>query len=289
VGYVKKIGRSLRIKHWSKQSFVFLGFLFGAFWENFFLLALIAALSFSFAASSVYLYNDIEDLERDRYHPEKAKRPLASGELSVGAAYFIIFLLNGLSFALCAFLSVKAALIISLYLLVNVFYSNGLKHYPLIDVLCIGSGFMLRILMGTWAIGITPSKWILVCGTALSLFLAFSKRKLEWQRGVAMKVLSRPVLKSYNRRLLNVFLMLSSLSFLGTYIFYAYFMSYQHSPTLHLMLTIPFVLFGFFRYLFLMSNTDVIDCPVTLFLSDRVSLINLSMLLVLSIWALHSA
>lgn len=285
--FVYVLSKLFRIKHWSKQAFVFLGFLFTGVWEAYFYAACLAALAFSLSASSVYIYNDIEDLERDRQHSEKRNRPIASGAISIPAAYTYIFLLNTLAFLLCYFLTPKAALLIGLYLLVNVFYSNGLKHYPFIDVMCIGSGFMLRILMGTWAMGIPPSKWILICGTTLSFFLAFSKRKLEWQREPHQQFLARPVLRSYSVTMLNVLLTISSIGFLGAYITYVVQMSYIHEPKLHLMVTLPFVLFGFFRYLFLMSKRHNTDCPVSLFLSDKTSLLNLCVLLCLSISVLH--
>lgn len=285
--YAFILAKLFRLKHWSKQAFVFLGFLFTQGWETYFYSACLAAVAFSLAASSVYIYNDIEDLTRDKAHPHKRFRPLASGEISIKVAYGYIFLLNALALLLCYFLSPKAVLVIALYLLINVFYSNGLKHYPFVDVMCIGSGFMLRILMGTWAIGIVPSEWILVCGTTLSFFLAFSKRKLEWKREPHQQFLARPVLRSYTVTMLNVLLTISSIAFLGTYIAYAYQMSYVHEPKLHLMMTLPFVLFGFFRYLFLMSKTQKTDCPVSLFLSDKMSLLNLFILLCLSMSVLH--
>ena len=180
-----------------------------------------------------------------------------------------------LSFALSFMLSNQAVFIISLYLTINVFYSNSLKHIPYVDVLCIGSGFMLRILMGTWAINITPSNWLLLCGTTLSLFLAFSKRKLEMRLYQINKSSFRPVLEKYSNKILSIFLVLTTLLTFYSYINYVYFISKVHSKGSWLFITIPLALLGFIRYSYLIFNNSKYSCPINLFMHDRWLLLDL--------------
>jgi len=280
------LSRLLRIKHWSKQSFVFLGFIFSAHWSEGLYNVFVAAFAFSLAASSIYLYNDIEDIEQDRKHPEKSKRPIASGDVQLSDAYLLMFVLNILSFVLALTLSLKAVFVISLYLLINIFYSNGLKHIPYVDVMCLSQGFLLRILMGTWAIDIPPSMWILLCGTALSVFLALSKRKLEWTKQQQQKEVLRPVLAYYSPFMLNTLLAVSSIVFLMAYFLYAVLMTYYLSPGIKLVITLPFVAAGFSRYLYLLRHKPHTDCPVSLFLHDKVSVANLACMVVACVFVL---
>ncbi len=276
--------RLLRVKHWSKQAFVFLGFLFTPYWGVAIWRVFFAAFTFCIAASSVYLYNDIEDIELDRKHPTKRYRPIASGDISLKEAYLVMFLLTVLSLVLALTLSVKALFIVSLYFLINIFYSHGLKHVPYVDVFCLSQGFLLRILMGTWAIDIPPSKWILLCGTALSFFLALSKRKLEWQKHAN----SRPVLKHYSPRSLNIMIAASSMIFILSYVSYAVIHSFYDSPHHPLVLSLPFVLIGYGRYIYLLNAKTNIDCPVSLFIHDKISVINLFCMLAMCIRVLHA-
>lgn len=281
--------RLLRIKHWSKQSFVFLGFIFSAHWSEGLYNVFVAAFAFSLAASSIYLYNDIEDIEQDRKHPEKSKRPIPSGEVRLSDAYLLMFVLNILSMVLALTLSLKAVFIISLYLLINIFYSNGLKHIPYVDVLCLSQGFLLRILMGTWAIDIPPSKWILLCGTALSAFLALSKRKLEWTKQQQQAEIIRPVLAYYSPFMLNTLLAVSSIVFLMVYFLYAVLMSYYVNPGIKLVTTLPFVVLGFTRYVYLLRREPHTDCPVSLFLHDKYSVVNLGCMVMACLFVLKQS
>ncbi len=277
----------LRMKHWSKQAFVFLGFIFYPTWGDTLYKVFYAAIIFCIAASSVYIFNDIKDIDLDKQHALKRYRPIAKGDISISEAYILLYLLSAASLVLAAFISAKAVLIIAAYFVVNIFYSNGLKHIPYIDVLCLSQGFLLRILMGTWAVGIPPSSYILICGTALSLFLAISKRKLEWNKSESEKGSSRPVLQFYTQTILNRLLGLSAVVFLGSYLSYAVTNSYFRAPYHPLVLTIPFVLIGFIRYIRLMNVYNTKDCPLSLFLHDKLSVINLLCMLFMCIKILH--
>ncbi len=278
----------IRIKHWLKSSFVFLGLLFSDLWAEHFITVLWAALAFSLAASGVYLYNDIQDIERDRAHPLKRFRLIASGQMKPLSVWLFIAILSSLALMISFFISLKAVVIVLNYLFINILYSRGLKHIPVVDVLCIGAGFMLRILMGTWAVGISPSWWLMICGTLLSLFLAFSKRKLEYQHSsMFLLSLTRPALSVYSLKWLNVFLLFTAFLFLSSYFLYTVYMDFYRPVSVHLLLTLPLVLIGFFRYIYLIQREESRECPVSIFFSDQVSLVNLVFFLLLVMMLLH--
>ena len=142
---VRILFKLIRVKHWSKSLFVFMGFLYSAQWSAHLYAAFAAALSFSLASSSVYIYNDIHDRELDRHHPFKKNRPIAARSVSITSAIMLLILLLTLALVIAALISPSAIMIISLYLAINIIYCHGLKHKVILDVLCISSGFMLRI------------------------------------------------------------------------------------------------------------------------------------------------
>jgi 4-hydroxybenzoate polyprenyltransferase len=211
--------------------------------------------AFCLVSSAVYVMNDIADREADRLHPAKRSRPLAQGEISVGlaAALCVAFALGGL--ALAAAVSRSALLIAAAYVVLNLAYRAGLKHVAILDVFMISGGFMLRILAGTSGIGIPPSKWLLLCGLMLTLFLGFCKRRAELldlgdnenSNGASGQ---RAALAGYSRALLDRLIMISVA---GATIGYALYTVDAETIALHgtdrLIFTVPFVLYGLFRYL----------------------------------------
>lgn len=262
----------MRPRHWFKSIFVMIGYFFSGLWHSHFLLMLTAALTFCFASSAVYIYNDVSDLLYDKYHPKKQYRPLVTGAVPISFAILLMAFLVALSFSLSFLLSNSATLIISTYLMINVFYSKKLKFIPYLDVLCIGSGFMLRILMGTIAINIVPSYWLLLCGTSMSLFLAFSKRQLELNLLNSSRLYQtnfRPVLQHYNPSILKAVLFLSGVFSYVSYFCYVVHMSDFFFNGAIFFYTLPIVFLGFIRYLYLMQNNYQCTCPIDLFLSDR--------------------
>jgi 4-hydroxybenzoate polyprenyltransferase len=269
------IFKLLRVKHWLKSVFVLIGYFFSGLWQSHAIDVCLAVIAFCLASSAVYLYNDIADIELDKRHPIKKSRPIASGQISLEVVFPFFFLLMMASLGIAALLSKSAILIIALYLAINILYSHGLKQIPYLDVFCIGSGFMLRILMGTWAIDIVPSKWLLLCGTGLSLFLAFSKRYLELSLYHQNEYDFRPVLAKYKPKILSALLMFSALLSFISYYAYVFNMSSLLERGSYLIATIPFVILGFIRYLHRMKTNKTIVCPITLFIRDPLSLINL--------------
>ena len=275
-----------RPKHWFKSVFILVGYVFSGLWTSMALPVFAAVLSFGFAASAIYIYNDIIDLEGDKTHPLKKHRPLASGRLQLSQVYPFLLILTSISLAISLMLSIKVTFLIILYFAINIFYSIRLKRIPYLDVLCIGSGFMIRILMGTWAIGIMPSHWLLLCGTSLSLFLAFGKRKLELDLFLNSDYQFRPVLNKYSIASLNWCLGLSAVLSIYGYSCYVFYMSQSPINRAALIFTIPLVIFGFIRYFFLIRANRTSVCPISLFLSDRFSIMNLVAFVVLIIFIL---
>jgi len=165
--------RLMRPHQWIKNGFLFVGVVFGHGWSDSRLVAeaLVLFAAFCLASSAVYILNDIADRDADRLHPHKRERPLARGEIGVGAPIALCIALALAGLALAAAVSLAALLIAAAYLVLNIGYSAGLKHVAILDVFMIAGGFMLRILAGTAGIGIPPSNWLLLCGLMLTLFL----------------------------------------------------------------------------------------------------------------------
>ncbi len=261
----------LRLHQWVKSGFVFVGVLFGHGWldprlvEN----VLLAALSFSLAASAVYVMNDLADRERDREHPEKRQRPLASGVIGVTPALMLAggCLISALMLAQAV--SITVLLIVLIYTVLNVAYSLGLKHVVLLDVFIISAGFMLRILAGTLGVGIAPSHWLLLCSLMLTLFLGFAKRRAELNIMAGAGASHRAVLDDYDPIFLDK---LISICAAGAIISYSLYTVSTETLAMHgttnLMVSVPFVIYGIFRYLFLLYRRGGGGDPATALFSD---------------------
>jgi 4-hydroxybenzoate polyprenyltransferase len=242
----------LRPKEWIKNAFVCAGVLFsGQFHNRAVLLSMIWAIAaFSLMSSCVYVLNDYLDRESDRSHPSKRHRPLASGIVTPAQGLAVALACASLSVPLAWMADPRVLGIVALYFAINAAYSLKLKHLAVLDVFCIASGFMLRILAGTWGIHIAPSGWLMLTGMFLTLFLGFAKRRAEWSVADGMHG-RRRVLNDYSQQLLDSFL---SITATGTVLSYGLYTLDAQTIALHhtdkLIYTLPFVLFGLFRYLF---------------------------------------
>ena len=248
--------RLLRPHQWLKNGFVFVGLLFGHAWTD---PALAGAAGNAFAAfcllsSAVYVFNDLIDREQDRRHPQKRHRPLASGAVGVPAALALACacLAGGL---VLAFAFSRAPWIFLAYLGLNAAYSLGAKHVVVLDVFIIAAGFMLRILAGTLGIGIPPTHWLLLCGLMLTLFLGFAKRRAELNALLGESAGHRRVLEHYTEPMLDQFITVAAA---GTVVSYALYTVSPETIAMHgtpwLIATVPFVLYGLLRYLFLLHR-----------------------------------
>ncbi len=268
VGVVTTSGQWLKLlrpRQYIKNGFVLIGLLFGGPWNVSTLSqAGIAFLAFCAIASAAYVVNDIFDVEADREHPTKCNRPIASGAISIKKGWMIACALTVLALALSSWISPWATMLIVIYALLNLGYSLRWKHIAVIDVFIISAGFMLRILIGTVGLGIAPSSWLLLCGVMLTLFLGFAKRRSELmmiQRqgverlGIECGKKTRKVLDDYSPEMIEQFM---SISAAGTILSYSLYTVSPETVTKHhtnlLIVTVPFVIYGMFRYLYLLHK-----------------------------------
>jgi 4-hydroxybenzoate polyprenyltransferase len=242
-----------RPQQWAKNSFVLTGLLFGHAWldPQRVAAAVMATLAFCLASSAVYALNDAADAAQDRRHPLKRTRPVASGALGVGAARAAAALLAAVALAAALAASPLVAGIVALYLGLNAGYTLGLKRVPVVDVFIIAAGFMLRLLAGTAGIGIEPSNWLLACGLLLTLMLGFGKRRAELEELREEAGRHRAVLDAYSAGFLDKAVLVCAAGVIAAYALYtvAPETAALHGTT-RLVLTLPWVLLGMFRYLF---------------------------------------
>lgn len=281
--------RLLRPHQWVKNGFVFVGLLFGGsggdweLWGK----VLLAAAGFCLLSSCVYILNDMSDREADRAHPLKRRRPLASGTVSARQAFALALVCAGAGLALGAGASAGVAAILIVYLALNLAYSAGLKHIAILDVFIIAAGFMLRIFAGTWGVDIAPSQWLLLCGLLLTIFLGFAKRRAELMVGegdAADGASPRPVLDDYSPALLDTMMAISAA---GVIVSYSLYTVSPDTIELHhtdkLIYTLPFVLYGIFRYIFLLHRRGGED-PASTLLSDAHMLVTGAAWLGVTLW-----
>ncbi len=265
--------KTMRPRQWTKNAFVFAAVVFDrqlSLQNPFPLLhSLVGFILFCFISSSVYIFNDLIDIEADRKHPLKSKRPIASGLLPVPLAVIALVALLVFTFPVAYLLSPNFLIISIVYLLVNVAYTLWLKHVPLIDVLIIALGFVLRVGAGVTIIQVQRfSPWLYVVTTLLALYIGFGKRRAELTLLNEGAQSHRRVLDGYNLPLLDQLITIVSSTTLLAYSLYTF--SAPNLPANHaMMLTIPFVLYGIFRYLYLIHIKHEGGAPEEILLSDR--------------------
>lgn len=236
----------MRPHQWLKNVFVFAGLLFSHTWHNGALLQhiVLAFLAFCCFSSLVYILNDWRDRASDALHPTKRLRPLASGAVS-GRAAMVLALVLLLAGVTLAWGNRVLLLLLGIYVVLNLAYSWRLKQVPVVDVSIIASGFMLRLLAGTVAVGIPPSRWLLLTGLFIALFLGFSKRKAETFHTPEQQ---RAVLEHYPAALLDTFMAVTMTATIITYSLYATSIEAQQQHGERLIYTVPIVIFGLLRY-----------------------------------------
>ncbi|HEV8396676.1 MAG TPA: decaprenyl-phosphate phosphoribosyltransferase [Vicinamibacterales bacterium] len=268
--------RSLRPQQWTKNLFVFAGLLFSgrlldrAAWPS----AIGAFLIFCGLSGAVYLVNDVLDRAGDAQHPIKRHRPIASGALAPGVALTAALVLIAVCVAASTAINAGLTMAAVSYVVLLVAYSAALKHYVIIDVLTLSAGFVLRAVAGAVAIGVPISHWLLVCSTLLALFIGLSKRRHELTLLSDGAAGHRPILEEYSPYLLDQMISVVTAATLVAYSVYT--ISSETAERLgsdRLGLTIPFVLYGIFRYLYLVHRRDGGGSPSELLLTDRPLLI----------------
>ena len=273
--YLLPVIRIVRPRQWVKNFFVFIPLFFGGQMSNTALLldALTTFIAFSLAASSIYCLNDIVDVEADRQHPVKCHRPIASGQVSVSAAYALMAIMLILSMTVCPMLkgrSMAVGAVVLGYWIMNIAYCVWLKNFAIIDVCLIAFGFVLRILAGGLATGIEPSNWLVLMTFLLTLFLSFAKRRDDVLR---MEATGKPPRKNtirYNLTFINQAITISASITLVCYIMYTVSPEVTARFNSHyIYLTTIFVLVGLLRYIQIAVVDKQSGDPTKIILRDR--------------------
>jgi len=260
----------MRPRQWTKNLLLFAGLIFT---NNIFnaplLIRSIAGFGcFCLLSGALYILNDILDVEQDRQHPRKRLRPIASGQLPIPVAGLASGIIGSVALAAAFVLQPPFGLIALGYFLLILSYSLWLKHIVLVDVFTIAFGFVLRAVAGTAAISVKVSPWLLVCTTLLALFLGLGKRRQELVLLAADASNHRKILDEYSLEWIDQMLSAITSATIVSYAFYT-FTSETASQHKSLMLTIPFVMYGLFRYLFLIHKRNMGGSPETILLEDR--------------------
>ena len=263
--------KAMRPRQWTKNGFIFFALIFDKqlFSPEPFLRTLQGFFLFCLISSAVYLFNDIVDIEADRQHPEKKHRPLASGLLPIRVALGAAIVLSIVALLFGYFLKPAFAVILALYLTLNLLYSRWLKHVPILDVLIISSGFVLRVAAGVALITVERfSPWLYMITILFSLYIGLGKRRAEMNLLEQGAAAHRKVLDGYTIPLLDQYITIVSGMTIVAYSLYTF--SAPNLPTNHsMMLTIPFVVYGIFRYLQLIQTGHAAGAPDEVALKDR--------------------
>lgn len=275
----------LRIKHYIKNLFVFVPLLFSMSFTNkdAVISSILVFIEFCFIASCIYIINDIKDIDKDRAHPKKKNRPIASGDVSITTAKVVAVVLMVLAIGV-AYISDKyySFVTIAIYFVLNVAYTFFLKKVPLVDVFVIALGFLMRIYAGAFAIDVKVSSWLLMTTLALSLFLGFGKRYGEKTKVGDQP--SRDVLDYYQADTLKTFIVVSMLL---TIVFYSLYCAIGPSALGEYgIFTIPVVIFAMLRYYMMLDNKEVDGDPTDALLNDRVIqvCVVIYLLMIIIIW-----
>lgn len=279
---IRGLFKLIRPKQWVKNSFVFAPLVFSGEFLNIgsVYAALFAAFLFCLAASAVYIVNDLKDIGKDRAHPEKSKkRPLASGQVSPKSAMILlIFIYIALGFSW--FVAPTVIYVILVYLLLNWAYTFKLKNEPVIEIFIVAFGFVLRVYAGAIAIAVPVSHWMFITTLSISLYLASIKRRQELIQSGSK---GRGVLAHYSVSLIDRFAEMSAITAI---VFYSlYVMEVQPE----LIITIPFVMFGLFRYWFIVETLKGGESPTDVIVQDWQILLTVALWIGCCIWALMPA
>src|SRR5512143_305794 len=268
---LKALIKTMRPRQWTKNVFIFAALVFDKqlLIRDSFLRTLAGFALFCLISSAVYIFNDVADIEADRQHPEKKNRPIPSGKLPVGVAWAAGLLLVAVTLVLSYWLEPAFAALVALYFAINLLYSKWLKHVPIVDVLIIAAGFVLRVGAGVALIDVERfSPWLYVVMTLLALFLGFGKRRAELTLLAQGAGSHRKVLDGYTLPLLDQYILIVSSTTVVAYPLYTF--SAPNLPANHvMMLTIPFVVYTIFRYLYLIHVENAGGAPEDILLSDR--------------------
>ena len=275
---MKDVIKLIRVPQWIKNLFVFIPLVYSRnlFHTDYLIQSLTAFFIFCLLSSVVYVINDIVDAEADRHHPLKKNRPIAAGKISNANGITIAFVL----FAVVLFLSVYTnsmfKIFALLYLVINIFYTFKLKHMVLLDIFSIAAGFMIRVTAGALIISVEISSWLILTTMFLSLFLAVMKRRSELVVAGNEQASTRKVLEYYSTNFID---QMATIAAAGVIISYALYTVSIRTITVfqteHLIYTTPFVVFGIFRYMFLVINQNKGENTTEIMVTDISTIMNI--------------
>ena len=282
--------RQLRVRQWTKNGVLLVPLLFAksAFAGGAVLKELVAILAFSLLASGVYVLNDWFDREKDRLHPEKRLRPLAAGHLGSTAAAVLVVVCWAAAGVLGAALNPEFVLVQLAYLALQAAYTLFLKRMVLLDVMAIALGFILRVVAGAAAIQVMVSNWLFLCTLLGAVFLGFAKRRAELSSLEDAATAHRANLADYSLGMLDQMMSIAAACTILAYGLYTVAKeTVEHVGTDHLKFTVPCVVYGVFRYLFLVHKRGAGGAPEKVLLGDRALQADIGLFLVLAGWALY--
>jgi 4-hydroxybenzoate polyprenyltransferase len=265
----KAILVSMRPKQWTKNLIIFAAIIFSQNLNRPVFLAkvILAFILFSFLSGAVYIFNDLKDLEKDKMHQKKRKRPLPSGQLNSQVALITSSLVALFSLGISLFIEPLFGLVALSYFLLQICYTFYLKEQVIFDVMTIAAGFVLRAIAGAVVISVRISPWLLLCAALLALFLGLAKRRHELVLLENNASNHRPILEEYSITLLDEMISMVTSATIVTYALYTFF-SETAAKSHYLMATIPFVIYGLFRYLYLMHQKNLGGSPEEILLTD---------------------
>lgn len=274
---LKYIIASVRIQQWIKNFFIFAPLIFSGhlFKVHDLLLTVAGFFVLSFASSAIYLFNDVVDMEKDKLHPEKSHRPIPSGKLKPSIAMFTFLVFAILSLIAAYIINPYFGLIVFIYMAMNILYSFWLKQLVILDVMTISVGFVLRVIAGAIIINVPTSEWLIICTMLLSLFLGFSKRRSELVLLENLANTHRSVLTHYSSHFLDQMIGIVTASTVMSYALYTISEeTILKFGTKNLIYTVPFVLYGIFRYLYLVHKKQEGGNPTQAVLTDIPIIVN---------------
>lgn len=275
---MQEIIKLIRIPQWIKNLFVFIPVIYSRnlFHTDYLIRSIIAFVIFCLLSSVVYVINDIVDAEADRHHPVKKYRPIASGKISNKKGMVIALILFVVSVALSLYTNANFKIFASLFLLINIYYSFRLKHIVLLDIFCIAAGFMIRVTAGALVISVEISSWLILTTMFLSLFLAVMKRRSELVIVGDEQSSTRKVLEFYSNNFID---QMATIAAAGVIISYALYTVSERTVTVfqteHLIYTTPFVVYGIFRYMFLVLNHNKGENTTEIMVTDVSMIMNI--------------
>ncbi len=282
-----------RIPQWIKNTFVFVPLLFSLnlFHRDYLLTTLAAFAMFCLTSSIIYIINDITDIEADRAHPVKKNRPIAAGKISVKQAYISMLVLAVPVLISLPFFKIRFSILLIIFFLLNLFYSLSFKHVVLLDIFSIAAGFMLRVVGGAYAIEVEISSWLILTTMFLSLFLAAMKRYSELRltlNNINAGTTTRKVLGDYSTTLAG---QISTVASSAVIISYALYTVSQRTVNIfgneNLIYTTPFVVFGIFRYMYLVYINDEGENTTQIMIKDIPMIFTLVFYILISVLIIY--